>query len=102
MFWTLKSSSPFSAPRDDTARAGCGNGAKSEFLSFHLRMMLGLGSSAACSGASGASSRAVRSVVMRHVCFMVERSSGAVCLEKGENTVVEVEGRRLRNLPEGA
>jgi hypothetical protein len=34
MFWTLKSNSPFSAPRDDTARAVCGNGAKSEFLLF--------------------------------------------------------------------
>jgi hypothetical protein len=29
---TLKSNSPFSAPRDDTARAGCGNRAKSNFL----------------------------------------------------------------------
>gem|GEM_PF-3229984 len=28
MFPTLKSNSPFSAPRDDTARASCGNGAK--------------------------------------------------------------------------
>jgi hypothetical protein len=26
----------FSAPRDDTARAACGNGAKSEFLSFSV------------------------------------------------------------------
>jgi hypothetical protein len=32
MFWTLKSNSPFSAPRDDAARAGCGNRAKSNFL----------------------------------------------------------------------
>jgi hypothetical protein len=34
MFRTLKSNSPFSAPRDDTARASCGNGAKSDFLSL--------------------------------------------------------------------
>ncbi len=34
MFQTLKSNSPFSAPRDDTARASCGNGAKSIFLSL--------------------------------------------------------------------
>jgi hypothetical protein len=31
---TLKSNSPFSAPRDDTARASCRNGAKSIFLSL--------------------------------------------------------------------
>ena len=34
MFQTLKSNSPFSAPRDDTARASCGNGAKRKLLSF--------------------------------------------------------------------
>jgi hypothetical protein len=34
MFRALQSNSPLSAPRDDTARAVCGNGAKSEFLSF--------------------------------------------------------------------
>ncbi len=34
MFRTLKSNSPFSAPRDDTARASCGNGAKAN--SYHL------------------------------------------------------------------
>jgi hypothetical protein len=33
MFRTLKSNSPFSAPRDDTARASCGNGAKAN--SYH-------------------------------------------------------------------
>jgi hypothetical protein len=33
MFRTLTSNSPFSAPRDDTARASFGNGAKSNFLS---------------------------------------------------------------------
>jgi hypothetical protein len=32
MFQTLKSNSPFSAPRDDTARASCGNVSKSDFL----------------------------------------------------------------------
>jgi hypothetical protein len=36
MFRTLKSNSPFSAPRDDTARASCGNGAKSDFLSLEV------------------------------------------------------------------
>ena len=35
MFRTLKSNSPFSAPRDDTARASCGNGPKA--ISYHLR-----------------------------------------------------------------
>jgi hypothetical protein len=34
MFRTLKSNSPFSAPRDDTARAGCGNRGKSKILSI--------------------------------------------------------------------
>jgi len=33
MFRTLKSNSPFSAPRDDTARASCGNGPKA--ISYH-------------------------------------------------------------------
>ena len=37
MFRTLKSNSPFSAPRDDTARASCGNGAKRKLLSFTFR-----------------------------------------------------------------
>jgi hypothetical protein len=37
MFRTLTSNSPFSAPRDDTARASCGNGAKSDFLSLTER-----------------------------------------------------------------
>ena len=32
MLRTLKSNSPFGAPRDDNARAGCGNRAKSNFL----------------------------------------------------------------------
>jgi hypothetical protein len=32
VFQTLKSNSPLSALRDDTARATCGYGAKSEFL----------------------------------------------------------------------
>jgi hypothetical protein len=36
MFRTLKSNSPFSAPRDDTARASCGNGAKRKILSFEM------------------------------------------------------------------
>ncbi len=35
MFQTLKSNSPLSAPRDDTARATCGNGAKRKLLSFY-------------------------------------------------------------------
>jgi len=34
LFRALQSNSPFSAPRDDSARARCGNGAKSECLSF--------------------------------------------------------------------
>ena len=34
IFQTLKSNSPFSAPRDDTARASCGNGPKSILLSL--------------------------------------------------------------------
>jgi hypothetical protein len=34
MFRTLKSNSPFSAPRDDTARASCGNGAKRKISSL--------------------------------------------------------------------
>ncbi len=37
MFRTLTSNSPFSAPRDDTARASFGNGAKSNFLSSSER-----------------------------------------------------------------
>jgi hypothetical protein len=32
MFRTLKSNSPISAPRDDTVRAICRNGAKSDFI----------------------------------------------------------------------
>ena len=32
MFRTLKSNSPFSAPRDNAARASCGNGAKRKLL----------------------------------------------------------------------
>jgi hypothetical protein len=32
MFQTFKSNSPFSAPREDTARASCGNGAKRKLL----------------------------------------------------------------------
>jgi hypothetical protein len=36
MFWTLNSNSPFSASRDDTARASCGNGAKSEFYQYQF------------------------------------------------------------------
>ena len=36
LFQTLKSNSPFSAPRDDTARASCGNGAKRKLLSFFV------------------------------------------------------------------
>jgi AraC-like DNA-binding protein len=41
MFRTLKSNSPFSAPRDDTARASCRNEAKSDFLSLELALALG-------------------------------------------------------------
>jgi hypothetical protein len=37
MFRTLKSNSPFSAPRDDTARASCGNGAKAN--SYHFEQL---------------------------------------------------------------
>ena len=40
MFRTLKSNSPFSAPRDDTARASCGNGAKRKLLSFAVDVSL--------------------------------------------------------------
>jgi hypothetical protein len=36
MLQTMKSNSPFSAPRDDTARAGCGNRAKSKFYQCTL------------------------------------------------------------------
>jgi hypothetical protein len=32
--------SSFSAPRDDTARASCGNGAKSDFLSLQKQFSL--------------------------------------------------------------
>jgi hypothetical protein len=35
MLRTLKSNSPFSAPRDDTARASCGNRGKSK-INFHI------------------------------------------------------------------
>jgi hypothetical protein len=41
MFQTLTSNSPFSAPRDDTARARCGNGTKSDFLSLKAEAALG-------------------------------------------------------------
>jgi hypothetical protein len=37
MLQTLKSNSPFSAPRDDTARAGYGNRAKSKFYQSIVR-----------------------------------------------------------------
>ena len=37
MFRTLTSNSPFSAPRDDTARASCGNGAKAN--SYHFQFV---------------------------------------------------------------
>ena len=39
MFRTLKSNSPFSAPRDDTARASCGNGPKA--ISYHFNEAFG-------------------------------------------------------------
>gem|GEM_PF-3214825 len=34
MFCAVKSNSPLSAPRDETARASCGNGAKKKILSL--------------------------------------------------------------------
>ena len=40
MFRTLKSNSPFSAPRDDTARASCGNGPKA--ISYHQQGLFAL------------------------------------------------------------
>ena len=39
MFRTLKSNSPFSAPRDDTARASCGNGAKANSYHYHFNQV---------------------------------------------------------------
>ena len=48
MFRTLKSNSPFSAPRDDTARAGCGNRAKINFLPFEALIDSGISGLIVC------------------------------------------------------